>query len=91
MEYNTLDLLNERQMAYIPPQFSCIQLDENVIFSHREKIINWIRTRLNGRYALLKSVGIDSTQRMKSSFVVGFEKPSEMTYFIIACPFIRRI
>lgn len=91
MEYNTLDLLNERQLAYIPPQFSCLQLDDNVIYSNKEKIVNWIRTKLNGRYALLKSVGIDSTQRMKSSFIVGFEKPSEMTYFIIACPFIRRI
>lgn len=90
MEYNTLDLLNERQMKYLPIHFCSFQLDDGIIFSNKEQILNWIREKLVGRFAFLKSVGLDSNQKMKSSFVVGFEKPTELTYFIIACPYLRR-
>lgn len=91
MKYGTLDLLNERQMQYLPPHFVTLQLDDNVALSYKEQITNWIRTKLQGRYALLKSIGLNSDQKMKASFIVGFEKPNELTYFIIACPFLRRI
>jgi hypothetical protein len=90
MKYGTLDLLNERQMQYLPPHFVTLQLDDNVALSYKEQITNWIRTKLQGRYALLKSIGLNSDQKMKASLIVGFEKPNELTYFIIACPFLRR-
>lgn len=91
MKYNTLDLLNERQMEYLPPHFATLQLDDKIMFSHREQISNWIRAKLQGRYTLSKSIGLSSDQKMKTSFVVGFEKPNELTYFIIACPYLRRM
>jgi hypothetical protein len=90
MEYNNLDLLNERQLDFLPPHFSIFYIDDKIMFANKEIILNWIRTKLKGRFSLLKSVGIGSDQKSRSTFTVGFENPSELTYFIIACPFLRR-
>jgi len=90
IEYKQLDLLNERQMSYIPPHFSIFHLDDDLSFSYKDQIINWIREKLSGRYTFIKSLGIDSSQRYRSFVTVGFEKPAELTYFIISCPYIRR-
>jgi hypothetical protein len=90
MEYNNLDLLNERRLEYLPPHFSLFHLDDKIVFSEKENILSWIRTKLNGRYAMLKFVGIGPDQKSKSRLTLGFENPSELTYFIIACPFLRR-
>jgi hypothetical protein len=90
MEYNNLDLLNERQLGFLPPHFSIFYLDDKMFFYDKENILNWIRTKLKGRFSILKSVGINSEQKTKSIYTVGFENPTELTYFIIACPFLRR-
>lgn len=90
MEYNKLDLLKERQLDFFPLHFSLFQIDDKIIYSDKNNILDWIRIKLTGRFALLKSVNIDVEQRLKSRFTVGFERSSELTYFMIACPFLRR-
>ena len=90
MEYNKLDLLKERQLDFFPLHFSLFPIDDKIIYTEKDNILDWIRSKLAGRFALLKSVSIDSEQRLKSRFTVGFERSSELTYFMIACPFLRR-
>jgi len=90
MEYNNLDLLDERRLDYLPPQFPIFHLDDKIMITEKDNILNWIRIKLKGRFALLKFINIGADQRSKSRFTVGFEKTSELTYFIIACPFLRR-
>lgn len=90
MEYNNLDLLNERQMSYLPLHFSTFQLEDVTGFTFKEQILNWIRSKLQGRYVFIKSLGLNSNQKMKTFYTVGFEKPNELTYFMLACPYLRR-
>jgi hypothetical protein len=45
---------------------------------------------LKGRFSLAKMPVIDSQDKLKSSLVIAFEDHSEMTYFMLACPHLRR-
>lgn len=90
MYHNQLDLLNQRQINYLPPHFSIFRLDNKDQLFNKENILNWVRLKLQGRFSMLKSVSLDSDQKVKSTLTIGFENPSELTYFMIACPFLRR-
>ena len=89
IEYNALDVLNQRQLDYMPVHFKKFSLDHSRYSIDKESILNWVRQKLNGRFSITKS-SVIKDNRLVSSIVIGFEKHSELTYFIIACPFIRR-
>lgn len=90
IDYNPLDLIKERELDWIPVHFSKTVLSEKEEWN-RNTIQSWIQSRLRGRFSLVKAPAIDSTDKLKSSLVVAFEDHSEMTYFMLACPHLRRI
>lgn len=88
--YNYLDLLNERQLSWAPIHFckTKISISESM---NLDDMINWIRTKLNGRFYLnqIPTISTDDNH-LKSTLVLGFEEEKELTYFMLACPFLRR-
>lgn len=90
LDYNYLDLIGERSLDWIPVHFSKTALADKEELN-KDTIDSWIRSKLKGRYVLIRSPDIDSQGKLKSSLTVGFEDPSEMTYFMLACPHLRRI
>lgn len=90
IKYNHLDLLNERQLNYIPIHFVRTKLVDSFTVINFEKIVLWIKSKLDGRFFLLKAPMISNNDKLKSEYIVGFEDPKELTYFILACPHIRR-
>ena len=88
IEINALDILDKRQVDVIPPHFSKMKVSEGDIYY--ENIENWIRSKLNGRFFIKRYPNLNNDGRVKSSTFVGFEIESEMTYFILACPYLRR-
>lgn len=89
-EYNNLDLLKERQLSIVPIHFTKTSLGNMDPFFNVDKILFWIRTKLKGRFSLVKTPMISTNDRVKSEFIVAFEDPKEMTFFILGCPYIRR-
>jgi hypothetical protein len=87
---NYLDLLKERQMDYLPVHFSKIQLTSSHELINSENILNWVRSKLSGRFFLAKIPTIDKYDRLKSEMILAFEDKKELTFFILACPFLRR-
>jgi hypothetical protein len=86
-DLNPIDVLKQRKLKTLPPHFSKIKITDFEIF---EGIEDWIQTKLKGRYCIVKHPTIDSNEHLKSSLVIGFEEQKELTYFMLACPILRR-
>jgi hypothetical protein len=85
---NPLDVLKKRKLSYMPSHFSKFKVSEmDFIDSHLE---NWIFNKLKGRFAINKIPMISQDNKLKVSIVVGFENQKELTFFMLACPYLRR-
>jgi hypothetical protein len=85
-DLNPLDVLEQRELKTLPPHFSKVA----VPFQLDNKIENWIKYKLKGRYCVLKTPSVDTQGNLKSIMVAGFEDQKELTYFMLACPHLRR-
>lgn len=90
VEYNYLDLLGQRQLSYLPPQFVSTKIGEQEYFSNLTKIVPWVRSKLKGRFSVSRIPMISNNDRLQSEYVIAFEDHQELTYFLLACPYIRR-
>lgn len=86
-DLNPLDILNQRKINTMPPHFAKVSIP--IVLDNA--IENWIKIKLKGRYCIVKMPGIDSKDSVKSIYYAGFEDQKESTYFMLACPFLRRI
>jgi hypothetical protein len=88
IDLNPLDVLKKRKLDFLPVHFSKTKISERAIWDN--SLEAWVKTKLKGRYCILKSPSVDETGKLKSNFVLGLEDHKEMTYFMLACPHIRR-
>lgn len=86
-DLNPLDVLKQRKLKTLPPHFSKIKVSESELF---EGVEEWIKTKLKGRYCLIRCPNIDNHGNLKTTSMVGFEDQKELTYFMLACPILRR-
>jgi hypothetical protein len=86
-DLNPLDVLKQRELSYIPPHFSKMDI-QNVYFD--SSIKDWIKSKLKGRFCLIKMPAVDSRDKLSSTTFVAFEDEKELTFFMLACPFLRR-
>jgi hypothetical protein len=87
--YNYLDLLNIRQLGWLPIHFHKTNISMSE-YLNIDDLEYWIRDKLNGRFYLGKSPAITADDHLKSTVVLAFEEQKELTYFMLACPFLRR-
>ncbi len=74
----------------MPPHFSKIKLETKEFYHEDDKIHSWVSSKLKGRFSIKKMPTIGTDGRIRSEFYIGFEDQKELTYFILACPYIRR-
>lgn len=86
-DLNPIDVLKQRKLKTLPPHFSKIKISEFELF---EGIEDWIQSKLKGRFCIVKHPFIDANGHLKSSLFIGFEEQKELTYFMLACPILRR-
>jgi hypothetical protein len=86
-DLNPIDVLKQRKLKTLPPHFSKVKISEYDLF---EGVEEWVQTKLKGRYCIVKHPNIDSSGNLKSSLILGFEEQKELTYFMLACPNLRR-
>jgi hypothetical protein len=72
------------RLNFVPKHFHRIEIscDTNL-----RKIHTWISIHLNNRYAISPKVTFSLYNQV---YVVGFEDRNELTYFLLACPYINR-
>jgi len=86
-ELNPIDVLKQRKVTTISTQFKRVKISEIDLFEGLEE---WVRLKLKGRYYIAKQPSIDSSGNLKSNTYIGFEESKELTYFMLACPHLRR-
>lgn len=87
-DLNPLDVLKIRKITTIAPHFSKTRISDAEYF---EGVEDWVKIKLKGRYAIYRAPNFDSEMNaLKSSMYIGFEDPQELTYFMLACPHLRR-
>ena len=86
-DLNPIDVLKQRKVKTLPPHFSKVKISEGELFEGLEE---WVRIKLKGRYCVVKQPSIDKTGNLRSTFFIGFEEQKELTYFMLACPHLRR-
>jgi hypothetical protein len=89
IELNPLEVLQERKVNVLAPHFAKHSLHTS---SKRDvqAVQEWILDKLNGRFCVVKYPAMDSTDKLSSNTYVGFEDQKELTYFMLACPHLRR-
>ncbi len=86
-DLNPLDVLQQRKLKTIAPHFVSTSLTDAEVFDGVE---DWITVKLKGRYFVCKKPVVDKEGNLKSTYLVGFEDQTELTYFMLACPYLRR-
>lgn len=86
-DLNPLDVLKQRRVKYAASHFSELSVSDSEIF---EGVEDWVKNKLKGRYYIVKKPAIDKNNVLKSSYYIGFEDQKELTYFMLACPQLRR-
>lgn len=89
MKLNPLSICDKRKMDFLPIHFSKFQITSGNFF-HDENLIDWIESKLFGRYSVTTLPSVDTDGKLTSSVFVGFEDPKELTYFMLAYPNLRR-
>lgn len=89
LELNALDVIDCRKIDFIPQHFAKVKINDNDY--HNDKIESWIRNRLKHRYAVCMMPSIDEQNRLKCFAYAAFESQKELTYFMLACPHLRRL
>ena len=84
---NPLDVLEVRRLEFCPIYFETHEFSFR--YNIHQSIVSWIDDNLSGRYYIGKNVSIDENNAMKSSIKLGFEKPSELSHFLLACPYLK--
>lgn len=87
-DINPLDVLDSRRVKYSCPHFSMASLSYSNIYN--ESITEWIQTKLKGRFFFERTPTVSQDGKFVSALTVGFEDPKELTYFMLACPHLRR-
>jgi len=87
-EINPLDVLKKRKISFMPQHFSKLKISDTDYFD--SNLENWIFNKLKGRFAISKIPMVDQDNKLKVSIVVGFENQKELTFFMLACPYLRR-
>ena len=87
-DLNPIDVLKHSEMATLPPHFAKTKIADHDFYA--TQIRNWVSVKLKGRFCIAKMPAIDSSGNLKSTTFVAFEDQKELTYFMLACPYLRR-
>ena len=84
-EVNPLSVLGVRRLSFIPNHFTKIFAGPCDI----KNLDHWINYHLNSRYAIRKTLSLDSTNKLVEMVEVGIEDPKEVTMLTLGCPYIQ--
>lgn len=82
---NPLNVLQARRLSFCPPYFEIVDIETG--YNIAKAVDEWIFYNMSGRYYIGLSLGYEPNvhQRLK----IGFEKSSDMSYFMLACPHLK--
>ena len=84
---NPLNLFDIRSLKFPPGHFEYINLPMK--YNIEDTLSKWITKNLKGRYYIGKTSHIDNENKVTLGIKVGFEEPKELSFFTLACPYLK--
>lgn len=83
---NPLSALGVREVSHLPAHFVTTTISPY----EKEQVKNWITSKLSGRFCIIDTPIINEKNKLTSVTQVAFENHQELTYMMLACPYLRR-
>lgn len=83
---NPLNALGVRELNHLPVHF----VKTTISSYDKDPIKNWVTQKLSGRFCILDTPTISDKNKLTSATTLAFENHQELTYFMLACPYLRR-
>tara|TARA_B110000503_G_scaffold28131_1_gene44945 strand:- start:23548 stop:23844 length:297 start_codon:yes stop_codon:yes gene_type:complete len=87
-EPNPLNFFGVRQVRTPPPHFESMTLEMS-LYNLEGTMTKWIIENLKGRFYIGDVTALDSNNQFQRAIKVAFEQPKELSYFTLACPFLK--
>lgn len=83
---NPLNFLDSRRLEYLPPHLETVNIP--LRYNLENAVSKWIEENLKDRYYIGRAV-TSKLEGSSKNYTVGFENPKELSYFVLACPFMK--
>lgn len=83
---NPYNVFNMRRTEFCPPHFESMLLTPT--YNINKALDEWILYNLSGRYFIGADIDCKDGP-IKQKVKIGFEKSSELSYFMLACPLLK--
>jgi hypothetical protein len=84
---NPLNVLGVRRLSYMPKHFARMTINDEL---NSDRIDAWVYQNLDSRYAIVKSLKIDSNNKMIEIQELGVEDAKELTILSLSCPYLDK-
>jgi hypothetical protein len=84
---NPLNVLGVRRLRYMPKHFARMTINNEL---NSDRIDAWVYQNLDSRYAIVKSLKIDSNNKMIEIQELGVEDAKELTILSLSCPYLDK-
>ena len=84
---NPLNFFEIRRASIAPPYFEYIVLPTR--YNLENTLVKWIEQNLKGKFYVGRAIVLNSEDSADSVTKVGFEEVKELSYFTLACPFLK--
>jgi len=84
---NALNTLGARRLHYMPKHFAVMSVQETYQI---DMIDSWIYQNLDSRYAITKSLKVDSSNKLTEIHEIGVEDAKELTMLSLSCPYLDK-
>jgi hypothetical protein len=84
---NPLNVLGVRRLRYMPKHFARMTINNEL---NSDRIDAWVYQNLDSRYAIVKSLKIDSNNKMIEIQELGVEDSKELTILSLSCPYLDK-
>jgi hypothetical protein len=84
---NPLNVLGVRRLSFMPKHFARMTIIGEL---NSDRIDAWVYQNLDSRYAIVKSLKIDSNNKMIEIQELGVEDAKELTILSLSCPYLDK-
>ena len=84
---NALNFFEIRRVIVPPPHFEYIILPTR--YNLANSLIKWIEQNAKGRFYVGKTISLSNDNHIESMTKIGFEEAKELSYFTLACPYLK--
>ena len=86
---NPLNYFGIRKVEFAVPYFKYAEPINKYNHPLVRSIDAWVQQNLNHRYYIGQGIGLDHTNTIIYTTQIGFEVEKELSFFVLACPYIH--